>query len=211
MNRTMKIITISAALAALVAIGSGCILEDTGIEIVIKDSYCLSFAEDEDSETFTTPSTIDLAEELDEALEDNDVDPDQVVRASMIIATYQVTDPPAHDWTLSGQITVRRTDVAEGPVVIVDYASQALSDCTAEPVYATLNQAGVDLVNDAIDDYLGGVMRPVLEFSVENGDCSPSPSETDRLIFTWEACVLYYAVVADTLSVPDPFPGSDSE
>ena len=186
MNRTMRLITTSAALAALVAIGSGCILEDTGIEIVIKDVYCMTFEEDHESETFVTPSTINLAEELDQALEDNDVSPDQVVRASMIIATYQVTDPPAHDWTLTGQITVERTDIVEGPEVIVDYASQALSDCTDAPVFADLNEDGVNLINDAIEDYLNG-MDPILLFKVQNGDCDPSPSESDRLVFEWEA------------------------
>jgi hypothetical protein len=210
MNRTMKIITISAALAALVAIGSGCILEDTGIEIVVKDTYCMTFAENHESETFVTPYTIDLADEIDEALDDAGVDPGQVTRASMITATYQVTVPPAHDWTLSGQITVERTDIVAGPEVIVDYASQALSGCTDEPVFADLNEDGVELVNDAIEDYLNG-MEPMLRFEVHNGDCAPSPSPVDRLVFEWEACVLYYAVVRDTLSVPDPFPGSDSE
>jgi hypothetical protein len=210
MNRTMKIITISAALAALVAIGSGCILEDTGIEIVVKDTYCMTFVENHSSETFTTPYTIDLADEIDEALDDAGVDSEQVTRASMITATYQVTVPPAHDWTLTGQITVERTDIVAGPEVIVNYASQALSACTDEPVFADLNEDGVDLINEAIDDYLDGG-DPVLLFKVQNGDCAPSPSSADRLVFTWEACVLYYAVVRDTLSVPDPFPGSDSE
>lgn len=207
MNRTMKLVTASA-LTALVAIGTGCILEDTGVEIVIKDTYCMTFAEDHASETFTTPYAIDLAQELDQALDDNGLEREQLVRGAMIVATYTVTDAPAHDWTIGGSITVERTDVVEGPEPVIDYASQSLMAAYGDTILADLNEDGVNLINDAIDDYIAG-QNPMLLFKVQNGDCSPTPSESDRLIFEWEACVLYYAVIAETLSVVDPFPGSD--
>jgi hypothetical protein len=207
MNRTMRLITVSA-LAAVVAIGTGCILEDTDVQIVIKDVYCLTFEENHESATFVTPRTIDLAEKLDEALAENDVDREDLVRGAMIVATYQVTDPPVHDWTLTGAITVERTDIADGPETVIDYASQALSDCTDEPVFADLNEDGVELINDAIDDYIAG-MNPVLLFKVVNSACSPTPSSGNPLVFDWEACVFYYAVIEKTLEVVDPFPGSE--
>jgi len=210
MNRTMKLITVSA-LAALVAIGTGCIIEDTGVEIVLKDTYCMTFEESHQSATFVTPRTIDLAEKLDEALADNDLEREDVVRGAMIVATYEVTDPPSHDWTLTGAITVERTDTADGPDTIIHYRSQALSDCTDEPVFAELDQDGVELINRAIDDYIENGLHssPTLRFKVVNGDCSPNPSPSDRLVFDWEACVFYYAVIEKTLEVVEPFPGSD--
>lgn len=207
MNTTMKLGTVSA-LIALVAIATGCILEDTGVEIVIKDVYCLPFEEDHESETFVTPETINLADELDAALDDAGVDRDQVVRGGMIAATYEVTDPPAHNWTLTGGITVERTDIVAGPDTIIHYTSQSLMGAYGAPVVADLDEDGVNLINDAIDDYIAGG-SPILLFKVVNGDCDPSPSASDRLVFEWEACVLYYAVIVDTLSVPDPFPGSE--
>lgn len=207
MNRTMKLGAVSA-LVALVAIATGCIMEDTGVEIVIKNVYCLPFEEDHETETFTTPETLDLAEELDQALDDAGVDRDQIVRGGMIAATFEVTDPPAHDWTLTGGITVERTDIVDGPETIIHYTSQSLMDAYGAPVLADLDEDGVDLINDAIDDYIAGG-SPVLLFKVVNGDCDPNPSGSDRLVFDWEACVLYYAVIVDTLNLPDPFPGSD--
>jgi len=207
MNRTMKLITVSA-LAALVAIGTGCIIEDTGVEIVLKDTYCMTFEESHQSATFVTPRTIDLAEKLDEALADNDLEREDVVRGAMIVATYEVTDPPSHDWTLTGAITVERTDIVDGPETVIDYASQSLMDAYGAPVFADLNEAGVNLINDAIDDYIAG-QNPVLLFKVVNSACSPTPTSENQLVFDWEACVFYYAVVAETLAVPDPFPGSD--
>jgi hypothetical protein len=207
MNRMMKLVTASA-LTALVVIGTGCIIEDTGVEIVLKDTYCMTFAENHQSETFTTPQTINLAEKLDEALAENDLNREDIVRGAMIVATYEVTDPPAHNWTLTGAITVERTDIVEGPETVIDYSGLSLADAYGAPVFADLNEDGVNLINDAIDDYIAG-QNPVLLFKVENGDCSPSPSAQDQLVFEWEACVLYYAVVAETLAVPDPFPGSE--
>jgi hypothetical protein len=126
----------------------------------------------------------------------------------MIVATYEVLDPPAHDWTLTGAITVERVDNSDGPETVIDYASQSLMGAYGAPVFADLNEDGVDLINDAIDDYIAG-QDPVLLFKVVNSACSPTPSSQDQLIFDWEACVLYYAVVAETLAVPDPFPGSE--
>ncbi len=143
MNRTMKLITVSA-LAALVAIGTGCIIEDTGVEIVLKDTYCMTFEESHQSATFVTPKTIDLAEKLDEALADNDLEREDVVRGAMIVATYEVTDPPSHDWTLTGAITVERTDIVDGPETVIDYASQSLMDAYGAPVFADLNEDGVE-------------------------------------------------------------------
>ena len=207
MNRTMKLFTVSA-LAALVALGTGCLIEDTGIEIVLKDTYCMTFAENHESETFVTPETFNLAEKLDEALEDAGVERNDVVRAAMITATYEVTALPAHDWTLTGEITVERTDIVEGPETVIDYASQSLMDAYGAPVFADLNQDGVELINDAIDDYIAGA-NPVLLFKVVNGACTPSPSSSDRLIFEWDACVHYYAVVAETLAVWEVYPGSE--
>jgi hypothetical protein len=210
MNRTMKLITVSA-LIALVAIGTGCILEDTGVEIVIKDTYCMTFNENHESATFVTPDTLNLAEKLDEALADNSLNREDLVRGAMIVATYEVTDPPAHDWTITGEITVERMDIVDGPETVIDYASQSLMGAYGAPVFADLNQNGVNLINDAIDDYIAGGVSgsPVLLFKVRNSACSPTPSSVDPLVFEWEACVLYYAVVAETLTVPDPFPGSE--
>ncbi|MBM3307928.1 MAG: hypothetical protein FJY74_06355 [Candidatus Eisenbacteria bacterium] len=210
MNGMTKLMTLSA-LAAVVVMGAGCILEETDVELVVKATECMTFDENHTSETFVTPRTLNLADELDDALEDFDVEREDLVRGGMIMATYEVTVPPVHDWTLTGGITVERVDKAAGPVTVVNYTSQSLMDAYGEPVFADLVQAGVDLINDAIDDYIENTTHPnpVLLFKVVNGDCDPNPSVADPLVFEWDACVQFYVVIRKTLEVPDPFPGSD--
>lgn len=207
MNKTMKLVTMTT-LAVLAILATGCITEKVGVEIVIRDTHCMPFAEDHETETFVTPYTLNLADELNEVLEDNDLDRDQLTDGAMFAAKYEVTVPPEHDWQLTGEITVERVDVASGPETVVNYTSQSLLDAYGAPVLGDLNASGVDLINDAIQDYIDG-QDPVLLFKVVNGDCDPSPSSEDRLVFEWQACVYYYAVVLDSLDTVDVFPGSD--
>ena len=75
---------------------------------------------------------------------------------------------------------------------------------------ATLVQEGVDLLNDALDDYLAGEM-PVLEFAVVSatGDVDPDPTPQDMMEFDWTACIAFHIVATVTTDAPDPFGGYD--
>jgi len=207
MNKTMKLLT-AAATAILAALATGCIMEEVGVDIVIRDTYCMDFPEYHETETFTTPDTLNLAEELNQVLDDQGLERAQLVDGAMFTVTYEVTEAPVHDWDLTGTITVERLDVAGDTEIVVNYTSQSLLAAYGTPIFADLNEDGVDLVNDAIQDYING-QNPVLLFKIENGDCDPSPNSGDPLEFEWEACVYYYAVIRDTLDTVDVFPGSE--
>ena len=68
-----------------------------------------------------------------------------------------------------------------------------------------LDAAGVELLNQALEDYIAGTADPVLEFAVENGDVDPNPSVQDMLVFDWRGCVAIHIVAGVSLEVPDPF------
>lgn len=192
-----KILSVALLLAMVCAFfaGSGCLLEEKVIQIVLSHATCVEFAEREDNESFTTPATINYADKIDEILEDNDLERADV--DSMVIATvtYEVTyfPPPegAHDdWELTGGITVERQDVMDGPAILVDLTTVSVLDALNNPTAADLNPAGVAVLNRAIADYRAG-WNPVLTFIVDTttGDVEPDPSPADSLIFDWKACV----------------------
>jgi hypothetical protein len=196
------------ALASLVLIaGGGCILKTKTIEIVLNDDGCVQFSENQTSETFTTPSTLYLADELDELLENNDLSHTDVKAARLSSATYEVTEFDTTDthWALTGAITIERQDVSDGPFNIIDYTNQAVMDAYLVRTVAALNEDGVDLLHRAIDDYLLGE-RPVLIFKVQNGGVGPSsPTVGNPLVFDWEACFGLYVIIEQEYEVPDPF------
>lgn len=199
-------------LAASLLIGAtGCILDEKVIDIVFKNSTCMTFEEYHVTEEFTTPEVVDVTDDIDDALADQGLTRDDILEASLIGGSYQVTVfDHEHDWVLSGHISVRRTDISDGPDTLVVYTSQSLEAAMPAPVYAVLHGDGVALFNRALDDYLDGD-HPILEFTVHNGEVEgplgQDPSELDPLDFVWEACLRMYVIVEETYEVPDVFPG----
>ena len=202
----MKFLAVLALASLVLIAGGGCILKTKTIEIVLNDDGCVQFSEYQTSETFTTPDTFYLADELDELLENNDLSPSNLKTARLSGATYEVTDfnTADPDWVVTGAITIERQDVSDGPENIIDYTSQSILDAYGVRTAAVLNEDGVNLLHRAIDDdLLGG--RPVLIFKVQNGDVSPSPTVGQPLVFDWEACFALYVIIEQEYEVPDPF------
>ncbi|MBD3368016.1 MAG: hypothetical protein GF405_07580 [Candidatus Eisenbacteria bacterium] len=205
--KTTTWIAIGFLAASLLVGATGCILDEKVIELVFKNSTCMDFEEYHETEVFTTPEVVDVADDIDDALADQNLSRDDLLDAKLIGGTYQVTDfQHTHDWDISGTITVRRTDISDGPETIVIYTSQSLEDAMPAPVTAQLDSAGVALFNRALDDYLNWE-DPILEFSVNNGDVEPNPSAQDPLEFDWTACLKMYIIVDETYEVPDVFGG----
>ena len=205
-----KMIRTIAVLLILGLAGSiaGCkLLHEKVIEIVVRDSVCVEFLQREDSAQFTTPKTVDVAEEVDEALSGIGLDRDDITDARLLAGSYTVTmlEDAGHDWEISGTILVQRDDISDGPEIILDYSSQSLEGALATgEIFANLNPDGVELFNRALDDYRAD-FDPILTFTVVNDACTPAPTEQDSLIFDWTGCMYMYVIVEQTLDIPDPF------
>ncbi len=194
----------SAAVALCLLLGGpGCVLEEKVIEVVLTGETCAEFPENHDTEEYTTPVTIDYAAKIDDILTGEGLGRSDIAAAKVMSATYQVTVfDHSHDWTISGYITVEHLGNG-GPARIIDYTDQSLLAAQPAPLPASLNSAGVSIVNEALQAYLNSGY-PMLRFEVNNGSVKPTPDGSNRLIFTWEACIKIHVLYQEELEVPDP-------
>ena len=203
---TMKI-ALSAMLVLLVLLavcGGGCMKEKV-IEVVVTGETCGQWSENHDSPMYTNPALVDYAGEIDRILQDNDLDRSDIKKAAVSSAWYTVTDfSQATDWLITGEITVARNDVVAGPATAIEYTNQSIPAALGVNVAATLNSAGVDLLNQALADYIEGGY-PVLIFTVVSGGVTPAPTPSSPMIFDWQACIKMQIVVEEDVELPQLF------
>jgi hypothetical protein len=183
--------------------GGGCLMEEKVIEVVVKGETCIEFFEDHETQEYTTPVTVDYAQKIADILEEEGLSRSDIVEAKVMGATYQVTAfDHIHDWRISGDITAEHLGNG-GPSTIIAYTNQSLIAAQPAPIAAHLDAAGVSVVNEALQAYIDGG-SPMLRFEVNNGIVDPEPDESDRLVFTWEACIALHVVYREEVDVPDP-------
>ena len=156
-----------------------------------------------------------MTDELNDILEDNGISRDDVTSARLISVTYQVTDPDpgGTDWTISGMITIQYRD--QGPTPIIDYDSVLLSTITSAPGYADLNDDGVAILHQAIDEFLTVAdpdTLPGITFVAQQSTVTPTPTDDEedppgRMDFRWHACLRMYITLEEEFDWPDPWPG----
>jgi hypothetical protein len=207
----MKKIIKASALAFLLifaVFASNCIVVEREVDVVITDEQCLTFPENHDSENYTTPDTLFLGDELNQVLIDNEVSRSDIVTAHLVSASYQVRDTIlAHDWKISGEILIKRIDVAGPEEVLIAYDTVSVNGAMPAPIGAELEPLGVDIIDQAFEDFIAGA-NPILVFTVVSGtgDIDPDPSPGDPMVFTWYACVTVQVVATiDLENIPDPW------
>lgn len=205
MTSTLKWAALLILSIGLVAGLASCIMEDRLVEIVVSADTCETFTVNEDRANFVYPKTVDFGEQLNDILEENDVARDELVSAHLVTATYAVTEfSHAHDWTISGGVTVERLDVPRGPATLYNYTSASVEGTLGLTVTPDLVEAGVTILNEALADFIAGA-NPVITFRVDNSAVSPAPSASDRIQFDWRACLSMQIITTADIEVPDPF------
>ena len=184
---------------------TGC-LEDKVLEVVATGETFADFEEFHTSATWNNPDTIDVADEIRKILKDNGYNLSDVKDAKLVGAAYGVTSfTQDGDWQITGSITVARTDVASGSPTLLNYSSQSVAGALGQKIPASLNGAGVTLINTALADFLAGG-SPALEFTINNGAVDPVPTPQDPIEFDWRAWITFHIVIDQTVeNVPDPF------
>jgi len=184
MKRAMIIMI---AIVALVALSMPGCLEDKVVQIVLTGETYADFSEDESGADSPETALIDVAAEIDTILIDNGYSRSDIKDAFVTAVYYGVTSfDQTHDWTLSGAISVRRVDGGPGPwEPIVNYESQSVAAALGQKIAAPLVQGGVDVINQALDDFLDDVnpMDPILEFQVLHSNIVPAPTPIDPMVF----------------------------
>jgi hypothetical protein len=205
----MKAIDKNAALILLTAVllagSSSCVMEDRTVEFVITQESCATLDVDSPTASFGEMAVIFLADELNDALGDDDAAREDVVTVRVVSLSYGVTEfSHTHDWTITGSFTVERQDVSDGPETLLNYTDQSVLEALGVRIPADLNADGVGVINRALDDFIAGG-NPVLIFRMVNSGVSPAPTVSDNIEFQWEPCLVTHIVVGKDIEVPDPF------
>ncbi|HEU4929596.1 MAG TPA: hypothetical protein VFU38_07170, partial [Candidatus Krumholzibacteria bacterium] len=167
------------------------------------------FSENEDDAT-DDPETavVDVADEIRDILEDNDVTLSEIKDAFVTSMSYGVVSfDQSHDWSISGAISVRRNDDGLGTETftsIANYTSVSVQGALGQKIAVPLEPGGVAVINQALDDFLAGG-NPVLEFQILNDTIAPPPSGVDPMVFNWRAWLTIQLITTETVDVPDPF------
>jgi DNA-binding MltR family transcriptional regulator len=202
-----KIITVIAVAAFLCAVVIGC-LDEKVFEIVLFGETTHEIHHEETSASATDPDTVDYADEIDKILKDANWRKSDIKSVKVVSAFYGVTDwvvPVGHDdWELEGYAMVRRLDVPSTIDTMVEYTYASVKDALDRRIQAVLQEDGVEILDTAFEDYLGG-SSPVLEFSVLNGVIDPTPSDTDKLDVHSKFWIKLHVIKDESAEFPDPF------
>lgn len=198
-----RVLGLMALSCVLVTVG-GCLLEEKVIDIVVSGETCAEFDEDHATGDFSSESELAYGQEILDILNDNDLDRSDIAKAFVVGGSYEVTDfTHSHDWIVSGSIFVERVGAGADPDTLLRYTSQSLLDALDNQIWAELHEDGVDVLNTALADFLGGAL-PVLRFTVENGTTDPPPDGSDRIVFDWQTCIRMQLIYTEEFDFPDP-------
>lgn len=202
-----KIIKILLACAiCTAALGTGCILEDKVVQVIFTGQTSAEFSQNSQSEEFLNTTVVNYTEQIDEILADNDIGRDEIETALLVSASYGVTSyQQAGDWVISGAILVNRQDITIAEDTLVSYTDQSVRDALGKKIPAKTHAAGINIINQALSDYIAGTHNPVIEFTVVNSTVDPTPSAGNPIIFDWKAWLIVQVILENTFEVPDPF------
>jgi len=180
---------------------AGC-LKDKVLDLVVTGETSADFALNEISSSWTKPAVIDVGQEIRNILHDNGYEDSDLKGAHLASVHYGVSSfSQAHDWTITGSIMVTYKGDTQ---TIMTYTSQSVQAALGRKIPATLRKPGVDLINQALQDFVNG-QNPIMAFTINNASTSPVPSAIDPMVFDWRAWLAIQVILNQKVTVPDPF------
>jgi hypothetical protein len=199
MNRN-KLLALLAVCVVPVLL-AGC-LDDKVLDLVATGETFVDFPQNETTSSWTKPAVIDVGQEIRNILNDNGYDDSDIKSAHVTSVHYGVSSfDQAHDWTITGAITVTYNGTTQ---TIMNYTSQSVQAALGKKIPATLQGPGVDLINQALQDFIDGG-NPVLTFTINNASTTPAPSGGDPMVFDWRAWLAIQIILKQEVKIPDPF------
>jgi len=193
----MKTTFLSLLLAVcLTALMTSCIYDPQSGTIVVSEKICVNLDQYEtDGDIGARVVADQFRERLLADLYQHGATLDDVNDISVTSATYKLIKLSGdHDWTLTADVYVSRVDVSDGPDKLVSFSNQSVDDLSGKPTNAALDNAGVGLLNRALDDLVAGG-DPQVTVELVGESITPVPSVSDPLVFKWLACVEFQAVI----------------
>jgi hypothetical protein len=183
------------------ALSGGC-LDDKVIDLVATGETSADFVLNETTSSWTKAAVLDVGREIRDILADNGYDNTDIKSAHVTSVHYGVSSfNQAHDWTITGAITVTYNGSTQ---TVMNYTSQSVQAALGKKLPAALQPAGVDLINQALADFVAG-QNPILTFTIDNGSTAPVPSGGDPMIFDWRAWLAVQIILEQEAKIPDPF------
>lgn len=201
MKRTI-LAMFALSIGAVLLMANGCVYDSLRSEVVVTEKVVVQYTEYRESPDIGSAVVADTwRQRLLDKLDDYGAKIEDVKSISVVSGEYKTTMPSkaAHDWMVTGKVTVRRQDdpmgpVTAGPADFVNMTNQSLNAAKGKPIPASLNSAGVAVIDAALQDLLmGGNPRLIVEMVSDN--VVPAPSPSDPLKFSWLAMVTFQAVV----------------
>jgi hypothetical protein len=197
---TKKMIAL-LAVCLVSALAGGC-LDDKVIDLVATGETSVDLPLNETSSSWTSAAVLDVSQELRDILNENGYADSDLKSAHVTSVHYGVSSfSQSHDWTISGSITVTYNGNTQ---TVMTYSAQSVQAALGKKIPATLQKPGVDLINQALADFVAG-QNPVLTFTINNGSTSPVPSGGDPMIFDWRAWLAVQVILKQEAKIPDPF------
>ena len=197
------VLIMTLALASLVFMGESCVTKDTQVDVPVRTDLDMPFQvrADPPETEFTGVVTINLADEINNALEDVDVD--SLVSVNIESGYWRVADDYGNSGQLiNGSLTAKRVATGQSEVLL-DLPLTSVSSLLGPFHLAPLEEDGVDLLNAAFAEYLnwmqnGGAMPNMnFEFTWFVG------ANATPLKFDWEARIRISVVGTVTITVPE--------
>jgi hypothetical protein len=207
--RSKAIPILALLLAALVLQGESCLVEQRTVSAVLGTSIPAEFTSmgftEGSGEDSTEVLTIDAGAEIIAALDDADIDVEDIKSIAITGGCYEVTASSGHDARRAGAVYIdgNRFLTFDVPTNAAGTTGSTLDGTLA------LDAAGVMPLNDRLNTYLtdlkNGNPAPFMIAYQAEWTSTPPPTEADPDNFMWTTCVTLQVEYEWTVDVPDPF------
>lgn len=191
-------------IVCLLVFANSCVFDETASQVVITERINVIFNEYHEAPNFTSAVVCDrFKERFWNALDENNVDVDDIVSVGVVGAGYKTVGKFHHDWTMTAEVYVQRQDdktmpPTAGPALLVEETTHSLESLKGKPTYAMLDAAGVAIIDAALEDLIDG-QDPRLVLVLQGLDVDPTPTAMDPMVFKWQARVEFQIVVEKEL------------
>jgi hypothetical protein len=193
------------ASVAVVVFAAGCNLVETpdanfhNASAVLREQFCVEFDEYRTSGQFESEVVCEqFAQEVGQWLADNDINGDDIrhifMKGGLILEGDEFDGP--HPWDITSSVYIKRTDIDDGPERLLRSRTVTVPEDIEGPsgYKPRFDPKGVKLVNRALRDFVDRDF-PVLVVKMVSTDVDPEPSESDPLVFSWQACIDVMAIL----------------
>lgn len=193
-------VTLLFVMASL-ALMAGCLVEQSGSHLVVEETICVNIDTRITDPNFSAAVVCDAFQErLEKLMQEHDLTYEDIVDCSIVSGSYHSLGPVHKSpFYMEGAVTMERQDnppasPTDGPEPFLNFTAHNVADLKGKKIPADLNEAGVGVVNRALEAVKNGE-NPRLVMRLVDAEFDPEPSTSNPLEFRWQACVAFQFVL----------------